>query len=67
MSISKFSDLASFSNIELCDEIIKTEKQLFNLRFKKATQQPFKSHEIKFTKRRLVHLKSILTIRLYSM
>ena len=67
MSISRFTDLISLSNIEIGEEIIKTEKHLFKLRFKKATQQSFKPHEIKFTKRRLAQLKSLLTLRLYLM
>jgi len=67
MGLSKFTDLTTLSNTEICEEIIKTEKHLFNLRFKKATQQAFKPHEIKLTKRTLVHLKSILTLRLYSL
>nr|WAJ48353.1 hypothetical protein DMDDKFKA_00167 [Haslea ostrearia] len=44
--------------------IIETENQLFNLRFKKATRQSFKSHEIKNAKRRLAQLKTILVLRL---
>jgi len=40
---------------------------LFNLRFKKATRQNFKSHEIKSAKRRLAQLKTLLTSRLESL
>jgi large subunit ribosomal protein L16 len=49
------------------DNIIKTETELFNLRFKKATRQNFKSHEIKSAKRRLAQLKTLLTLRLESL
>jgi large subunit ribosomal protein L29 len=66
MSIPQFSDVTSLSNNEISEAIIQTEIELFNIRFKKATRQPFKPHEIKFKKRRLVHLKTILTLRLNS-
>jgi len=45
---------------ELIDELKKAEKALFDLRFKKATRQPFKPHEIKATKKRVATLKTIL-------
>ena len=64
MSLPQFNDIKELSNLEISDAIIKAEKELFNLKFKKATRQPFKSHEIKFTKRRLAQLKTILTLRL---
>lgn len=57
-------DISQFTNDELSNEIIQTEKELFELRFKKATRQPFKSHEIRKKKRKLVHFKTILTLRL---
>jgi large subunit ribosomal protein L29 len=64
MGISKFNDIKTLSTLEISQEIIKTEKTLFDLRFKKATRQPFKSHEIKNAKRRLAQLKTILTARI---
>jgi large subunit ribosomal protein L29 len=64
MSLPQFNEIKGLSNLEISDAIIKTEKELFNLKFKKATRQPFKSHEIKFTKRRLAQLKTVLTLRL---
>jgi large subunit ribosomal protein L29 len=64
MSLPQFNDIKGLSNTEISDAIIKTEKELFNLKFKKATRQPFKSHEITFSKRRLAQLKTILTLRL---
>lgn len=67
MSLPQFNEVISLSNNELSDAIIKTEKELFNLRFKKATRQSFKSHEIKSAKRRLAQLKTLLTIRLNSL
>lgn len=64
MSIPQFTDIISLSNSEISEAIIETENELFNLRFKKATRQNFKSHEIKHTKRRLAQLKTLLTLRL---
>lgn len=64
MTIPKFSEITSFSNDEICEEIKRVQKELFNLQLKKATRQAFKSHEIKHTKRRLAHLKTVLTSRL---
>lgn len=64
MGVPQFTDISSLSNIEISEAIIKTENELFNLRFKKATRQSFKSHEIKYTKRRLAQLKTLLTLRL---
>ena len=64
MSLPQFNDVKVLSNTEISDAIIQAEKDLFNLRFKKATRQPFKSNEIKHTKRRLAQLKTVLTLRL---
>jgi large subunit ribosomal protein L29 len=64
MSLPQFTDIISLSNTEISEAIIETENQLFNLRFKKATRQIFKVHEIKSTKRRLAQLKTLLTLRL---
>ena len=66
MSLPQFTDIISLSNTEISEAIIETENELFNLRFKKATRQNFKSHEIKSTKRRLAQLKTLLTSRLES-
>ena len=64
MSIPQFNDIKSLSNTEISEAIIETENELFNLRFKKATRQTFKSHEIKYAKRKLAQLKTLLTMRL---
>jgi large subunit ribosomal protein L29 len=64
MSLPQFTDIISFSNTEISEAIIETENELFNLRFKKATRQSLKSHQIKHTKRRLAQLKTLLTLRL---
>jgi large subunit ribosomal protein L29 len=64
MGLPAFTDIISLSNTEISEAIIETENQLFNLRFKKATRQSFKSHEINNAKRRLAQLKTLLTSRL---
>ena len=64
MSLPKLTDILSLSNVEISEAIIETESKLFNVRFKKATRQNLKSHEIKHTKRHLAHLKTLLTLRL---
>nr|YP_009497516.1 ribosomal protein L29 [Biddulphia tridens]AWT40229.1 ribosomal protein L29 [Biddulphia tridens] len=64
MGIPQYNDIITISNTEISAEIIRAEKELFNLRFKKATRQPFKPHEIRHTKRRLAHLKTLLSSRL---
>lgn len=67
MSLHKFTDIISLSNAEISEAIIETENKLFNLRFKKATRQSFKSHEITNAKRRLAQLKTLLTARLQNL
>ena len=67
MGIPQFTDIISLSNAEISEAIIETENQLFNLRFKKATRQNFKSHEIKYAKHRLAQLKTLLTSRLQNL
>jgi ribosomal protein L29 len=67
MNLSKFADIISLSNDEISEAIIETENKLFNLRFKQATRQTFKSHEIKTARRRLAQLKTLLTSRLQNL
>jgi ribosomal protein L29 len=57
-STSKYN--MSTSTQELIKELKQAEKLLFDLRFKKATRQPFKSHEIKLNKKKIATLKNIL-------
>jgi len=67
MSLPQFTDIRSLSNTEISEAILETENKLFNLRFKKATRQTFKSHDVKHIKHRLAQLKTLLTIRLESL
>ena len=66
MSLPQFTDIRSLSNTEISEAVLETENKLFNLRFKKATRQNYKSHDVKHTKRQLAQLKTLLTIRLES-
>ena len=66
MSLNQSTNLALLPNKKISKAIITIENELFNLRFKKATRQSFKSHEIKKKRRQLAYLKNILTIRLHS-
>lgn len=61
MGLPKFTDINELSKNQISESIIETENKLFNLRFKKATRQNFKSHEIKTNKRRIAQLKTLLT------
>jgi large subunit ribosomal protein L29 len=67
MGLHRFTDIISLSNAEISAAIIETENKLFNLRFKKATRQSFKAHDIKNAKRRLAQLKTLLTSRLQTL
>ena len=63
MNLSQFNDIKTFSNLELSEAIMIREKKLFNLKFKKTTQQLFRSHKIKKTKYCLTKLKTLLMLR----
>ena len=60
ISNSNSKDNMSMSTQELIKELKEAEKVLFDLRFKKATRQPFKPHQIKATKKKVAILKTIL-------
>ena len=60
ISNSNSKDNMSMSTQELIKELKEAEKVLFDLRFKKATRQPFKPHQIKATKKKVARLKTIL-------
>ena len=64
MNFPKFNDIKDLSNSEISKNIIQVEKELFDLKFRKATRQSFKSHEIKYAKRKLAQSKTVLTERL---
>lgn len=65
MTLPQFNDILLLSNKEISEAILETEKELFNLRFKRATtRQSYKPHKIKYAKRKLAQLKTLLTLRL---
>jgi ribosomal protein L29 len=67
MGLAKFTGIVQLSNNQISEAIIEAETELFNLRFRQATRQSFKSHQIKNTKRRLAQLKTLLTLRLQNL
>jgi len=60
MSLSQYSNILSLSSEEINAKILKVEKKIFDLRFKKATRQSYKSHQLKNEKRKLAQLKTRL-------
>lgn len=60
MNIYNTEDIQKMSDQEFKSEITKIRKELFELRFKKATKQTIKTHLFKHTKNSLARL---LTIR----
>nr|YP_010276922.1 ribosomal protein L29 [Thalassionema bacillare]UHY40445.1 ribosomal protein L29 [Thalassionema bacillare]UHY40832.1 ribosomal protein L29 [Thalassionema bacillare]UHY41090.1 ribosomal protein L29 [Thalassionema bacillare] len=58
MGLSQYSDIRSLSSEDITANILKVEKKIFDLRFKKATRQTYKSHELKNEKRKLAQLKT---------
>ena len=59
-SNSKDNWVYNMETQDLVNTLQETEKELFDLRFKKATRQPFKPHEIKAAKKKVAILKNIL-------
>ena len=64
MSKSKFNDLIDLSNLQIFNNILKTENKLFKFDFKKATRQNFKPHQIPLKKRYIAKLKTLTGQRL---
>lgn len=59
MPLSKFEDLKSLSDQELTEQIAEVRKDLFQLRFQKATRQTVKPHQFKHARHRLAQLMTI--------
>jgi len=59
MAFSKISDIRELNNSELQDQIVETKKQLFDLRFQKATRQLEKTHQFKHIRHRLAQLLTV--------
>jgi large subunit ribosomal protein L29 len=59
MSLPKVDEIRDLSDQELSDRIVATKKQLFELRFQKATRQLDKPHQFKHTRHRLAQLMTL--------
>ena len=60
MALPKIEDVRSLSDQELAEEIIAVKRQLFELRFQKATRQLEKEfHQFKHTRHRLSQLMTV--------
>lgn len=60
MAFSKIQELKTLERNELENELIKIEKDLFDLRLKKSTRQDFKSHNFKHLKHKKAQLLTII-------
>lgn len=59
MPMSKVSEIRELSDEELQEQIVETKKQLFDLRFQKATRQLEKTHQFKHMRHRLAQLLTV--------
>lgn len=56
MALPKIEDIRALNGNDLENEILTIKKQLFKLRFCRATKETFKPHEFKHKKHRLGQL-----------
>lgn len=59
MALPKIDDIRELSDQELNDQIIAVKKELFQLRFQKATRQTVQPHQFKHARHRLAQLMTI--------
>jgi large subunit ribosomal protein L29 len=59
MPLPKISEIRNLSDQELGEQIASAKKQLFQLRFQKATRQLDKTHQFKHTRHRLAQLMTV--------
>ncbi len=59
MAFPKISEVRDLSDQELDEQIAVTKKQLFDLRFQKATRQLEKSHQFGHARHRLAQLMTV--------
>lgn len=64
MTITKFVESKSLSNLQIFKAIKESENELLKLKFKKISGQSSKSHQIKLQKSYIAQLKMILAERL---
>jgi large subunit ribosomal protein L29 len=59
MALPKIDEVRQLSDADLSQEIVTAKRQLFDLRFQKATRQLKKTHEFKHIKHRLAQLMTV--------
>lgn len=59
MPFPKISEVRDLSDQEISEQIAATKKQLFDLRFQKATRRLEKSHQFKHARHRLAQLMTL--------
>jgi large subunit ribosomal protein L29 len=59
MPLPKVEEIRDLSDQELSEQIVATKKQLFELRFQKATRQLEKPHQFKHLRHRLAQLMTL--------
>jgi large subunit ribosomal protein L29 len=59
MSLPKFEEIKDLSDQEIADQITAVKKDLFQLRFQKATRQMDKPHQFKHKRHRLAQLLTL--------
>ncbi len=59
MALPKISEIRDLSDQEVNDQITATKRQLFDLRFQKATRQLNGTHQFKHLRHRLAQLMTI--------
>jgi large subunit ribosomal protein L29 len=59
MSLPKMDEIKDLSDQELVDQIAAVKKELFQLRFQKATRQMDKPHQFKHKRHRLAQLLTL--------
>lgn len=59
MPLPKFEDVKNLSDQELNEQIVAAKRELFELRFQKATRQLDKTHQFKHARHRLAQLMTV--------
>lgn len=59
MALPKISEVRDLTDQEITDQITATKRQLFELRFQKATRQLNGTHQFKHLRHRLAQLMTI--------
>lgn len=59
MPLPKIDEIRDLSDQEVSDQIVSVKKELFQLRFQKATRQLEKPHQFKHLRHRLAQLMTI--------